>query len=114
MMGWWKNRKMKKRFRSYEQAVGKLREFSAKDWGAYLGKDAAELAREGGWDVVAGTDWSWLNKQWQSAGSIWQNYTVRDMEIAYTIASTIHAVAAAKPTLHNPSAMRIHSGGPLK
>jgi HK97 family phage portal protein len=95
-MGWWKNRKMQKRLQTFENAVNALKQFSAKDWSQYQGKDAAELAREGGWDVVAGTDWSWLGEAWQSAGGIWKHYTTRDMEILYSVASAIHACIRVK------------------
>ena len=68
---------------------------------AYAGKDQAELAREGGWDLVAGNDWSWMKANWQGSDQIWKNYSTSDLEITYAIASTIHACVKLKATTAN-------------
>ena len=86
-MGLLSNWLRKRRFR---KAINTLKE--------YAGKDRDELVREGGWDLVAGTDWSWISNQWQNANSIWKNYSDSDLEVAYAAASAIHACIRLKCT----------------
>ena len=74
--------------RRVEKAIGTLKQ--------YAGKDRAELAREGGWNMLAGADFNWLTSQWQNANSIWKRFSEKDMEIAYAAASTIHACIRIK------------------
>jgi HK97 family phage portal protein len=107
---WWQARKQRKleakeearlsqKIRDVRHAVSVLQQFA--------GKDRAELQREGGWDIVAGNDWSWLSTVWKDANDIWQSYTVRDMEITYSIASAIHACVRLKATTANQIFMEV-------
>lgn len=68
----------------------------------YGAKASAELAREGGWDV-----WSWLKSDWKTSGSIWKNYSTRDLEITYAVASAIHACVRLKCVTANQAYMEV-------
>jgi HK97 family phage portal protein len=103
ILSWWEDRKAKKLATKKRAEVQNAIQL-IKSW---AGKDMAELQREGGWEVVAGNDWSWLSSVWKDANDIWRSYTTRDLEITYAIASAIHACVRIKATTANQIFMEV-------
>jgi len=100
---WWKARGEQKRQAKQRTEV----QHAVKLLQRFAGKDRAELSREGGWDIVAGNDWSWLNQNWKDANAIWKSYSDRDLEITYSIASAIYACVRLKATTANQIFMEV-------